>query len=74
MQRLLDSAKVYRMDVDFTREQLIMRGMVDTIAHNGAWPCYIRPIVLRGYGEAGVNPFNSPDRGLHLSIIRGANI
>jgi len=24
------------------------------------WPCYIRPIVLRGYGEAGVNPFNSP--------------
>jgi branched-chain amino acid aminotransferase len=59
MQRLLDSAKVYRIDVDYTREQLV-KGMVDTIARNGVWPCYIRPIVLRGYGEAGVNPFNSP--------------
>jgi branched-chain amino acid aminotransferase len=34
--------------------------MADLIKNNGAWPCYIRPIVLRGYGEAGVNPFNSP--------------
>ena len=30
------------------------------IKTNGVWPCYIRPIVLRGYGEAGVNPFNCP--------------
>ena len=59
MQRLLDSAKVYRIDVNFTREQLV-KGMLDTVAHNGTWPCYVRPIVLRGYGEAGVNPFNSP--------------
>ena len=34
--------------------------MVDTVKNNGVWPCYIRPIILRGYGEAGVNPFNSP--------------
>ena len=34
--------------------------MVETIKNNGVWPCYIRPIILRGYGEAGVNPFNSP--------------
>ena len=59
MQRLLDSAKVYRIDVDFTREQIV-KGMLETVGHNGAWPCYVRPIVLRGYGEAGVNPFNSP--------------
>ena len=59
MQRLLDSAKVYRIDVEFTREQLV-KGMLETVGHNGAWPCYVRPIVLRGYGEAGVNPFNSP--------------
>jgi branched-chain amino acid aminotransferase len=59
MQRLLDSAKVYRIDVDFTVEDLIA-GMADVIKNNGVWPCYIRPIVLRGYGEAGVNPFNSP--------------
>ena len=59
MQRLLDSAKVYRIDVDFTRDDLV-GGMSDVVKNNGVWPCYIRPIVLRGYGEAGVNPFNSP--------------
>jgi branched-chain amino acid aminotransferase len=58
-QRLLDSAKIYRIDVDYTREELIS-AMVDLIKANGIWPCYMRPIVLRGYGEAGVNPFNSP--------------
>jgi len=33
---------------------------VDLVATNGVWPCYLRPLVIRGYGEAGVNPFNSP--------------
>jgi len=59
MQRLLDSAKVYRMDVPFTRDELV-QGMVETVGHNGAWPCYIRPVVLRGYGDAGVNPLHCP--------------
>jgi len=59
MQRLLDSAKVYRIDVDYTRDELVA-AMVEVVKHNGVSPCYIRPIVLRGYGEAGVNPFNSP--------------
>src|SRR5271154_6446464 len=58
-QRLLDSAKIYRIDVDFTCEDLIA-GMIELVKNNGVWPCYMRPIVLRGYGEAGVNPFNSP--------------
>jgi len=59
IQRLIDSAKIYRIDVDFTRDEIVA-GMVETIKNNGVWPCYIRPIILRGYGEAGVNPFNSP--------------
>jgi len=59
MQRLLDSAKVYRIDVDYTREDLVS-AILQVVKNNGVWPCYIRPIVLRGYGEAGVNPFNSP--------------
>ena len=58
-QRLLDSAKIYRMDVEFSREELIA-AMVDLIKTNNVWPCYLRPIVLRGYGEVGVNPLNSP--------------
>jgi branched-chain amino acid aminotransferase len=59
IQRLIDSAKVYRIDVPFTRDEIV-NGMLETVGHNGVWPCYVRPIVLRGYGEAGVNPFNSP--------------
>jgi branched-chain amino acid aminotransferase len=59
MQRLLDSAKIYRIDVDYTRDDLVS-AVVDVVRNNGVWPCYIRPIILRGYGEAGVNPFNSP--------------
>ena len=58
-QRLLDSAKIYRIDVDYTAEELVA-GMIQTVKRNGVWPCYIRPIILRGYGEAGVNPLNSP--------------
>ena len=34
--------------------------MVDVIEANGVAPCYIRPIVLLGYGEIGVNPKGSP--------------
>ena len=58
-QRLLDSAKVYRIDVDFTRDEIV-KAMCDIVANIGIWPCYLRPVILRGYGEAGVNPFNSP--------------
>jgi branched-chain amino acid aminotransferase len=59
MQRLLDSAKIYRIDVDYSRDDLV-KGMVDIVAANKIVPCYLRPIILRGYGEIGVNPFNSP--------------
>jgi branched-chain amino acid aminotransferase len=59
MQRLLDSAKVYRIELDYTRDELVA-AMAEVVKANGTWPCYIRPIVLRGYGEAGVSPLNSP--------------
>src|SRR5947207_8917263 len=58
-QRLLDSAKIYRIDVDYTREELVA-AMLELVRLNRTVPCYIRPIVLRGYGEVGVNPLNSP--------------
>jgi branched-chain amino acid aminotransferase len=58
-QRLLDSAKIYRIDVDFTREELVA-AMTELVRQNRVSPCYIRPIILRGYGEVGVNPLNSP--------------
>ncbi|HEX7894579.1 MAG TPA: branched-chain amino acid transaminase [Terriglobales bacterium] len=59
MQRLLDSAKIYRMDVGYSRAELVS-AMTDLIKVNGVWPCYIRPIILRGYGDAGVSPDKCP--------------
>ena len=35
-------------------------GVVELIEANAVTPCYIRPIVLRGYGEIGVSPKGSP--------------
>jgi branched-chain amino acid aminotransferase len=59
MQRLLDSAKIYRMPLPYTVDQL-STAVVDVIESNGVVPCYIRPIAFRGYGEVGVNPIKSP--------------
>ena len=59
MQRLLDSAKIYRMPVGYSLEELCS-AVVDVIEANGVAPCYVRPIVFRGYGEIGVNPLKSP--------------
>jgi len=59
MQRLVDSAKIYRMPLPYTVEQL-SQAVVDVIEANGVAPCYIRPIAFRGYGEMGVNPLKSP--------------
>ncbi len=57
--RLFDSAKIYRMDIPFTREQ-VNQAIVDLIRKNEHDECYVRPIVYRGYHELGVNPFNCP--------------
>jgi branched-chain amino acid aminotransferase len=59
MARLVDSAKIYRMPLPYSVEQL-SAAVVDVIEANGVTPCYIRPIAFRGYGEIGVNPLNSP--------------
>jgi branched-chain amino acid aminotransferase len=59
MQRLLDSARIYRMTLPYSLDQL-STGVVDLVEANETAPCYIRPIALRGYGEVGVNPKGSP--------------
>lgn len=57
--RLLDSAKIYRMDVPYSIDELTA-AMAETIRENKLRDCYIRPIVLRGYGDVGVLPVNNP--------------
>ncbi|MDE3106215.1 MAG: branched-chain amino acid transaminase [Acidobacteriota bacterium] len=59
MQRLADSAKIYRMPLPYSVEQLCS-AVVDLVEANEVAPCYIRPIAFRGYGEIGVNPLKSP--------------
>lgn len=58
-QRLIDSAKIYRMQIPYTVDELTT-AMVDTVRDNRLQDCYIRPIVLRGYGDVGVLPTNNP--------------
>jgi branched-chain amino acid aminotransferase len=63
MQRLLNSAKIYRMDVKFKREDFC-RATVDLLRQGDMDECYIRPIIFRGLNEEkpafGVNPFPNP--------------
>jgi branched-chain amino acid aminotransferase len=63
MQRLVNSAKIYRMDPEFGRDAFC-DGTVELIADSGLDECYIRPIVFRGLNEDkpafGVNPFPNP--------------
>ena len=59
VQRLFDSAKVYKMDIPYTKEE-IAEAIIETVRINDLDGCYIRPIVFRGYGELGVNPLGCP--------------
>lgn len=60
MRRLFDSAKVYRMQIPFTPEQLNAACCQVVSANELARGAYIRPIALRGYGEIGVAPKIDP--------------
>ena len=57
--RLFDSAKIYRMEIPYTREQ-IKEAILETIRVNQLAACYIRPVVFRGYENLGVDPMGCP--------------
>jgi branched-chain amino acid aminotransferase len=63
MQRLLNSAKIYRMDIGISRQEFC-DAAVELVSQSGLEECYIRPIVFRGLDEEkpafGVNPFPNP--------------
>jgi branched-chain amino acid aminotransferase len=59
LKRLFRSAKLYHMDVPYSIDAL-GDAMKELIRANGLEACYIRPVVLRGLGELGVNPLTSP--------------
>jgi branched-chain amino acid aminotransferase len=53
MRRLIDSARIYRMEPAFTQAQLTS-AVLETIRANGFSHCYIRPLIYRGYDSLGV--------------------
>jgi len=58
--RLLDSAKVYRIEnVGYSHEQL-MDAMLEVVRVNNMDSAYVKPIVMRGYGDVGVNGAKNP--------------
>jgi branched-chain amino acid aminotransferase len=50
IQRLLNSAKIYRMDPSYSRQE-ICDATIDLIRESGLEECYIRPVVFRGLDE-----------------------
>jgi branched-chain amino acid aminotransferase len=58
-ERLFNSAKIYWMEVPYTKDQ-VDAAVLETIAANKLEACYIRPVVYRGAGQLGVNPLGSP--------------
>jgi branched-chain amino acid aminotransferase len=59
IRRLLDSAKIYRMEVKHTTDELAA-AMAELVRVNKLDSCYFRPLVIRGYGDVGVLPFANP--------------
>jgi branched-chain amino acid aminotransferase len=74
MQRLYNSAKIYRMTPDTAplRERTVkdarlkytvdemMKACIDTLQANADRDAYLRPVIYRGYGSLGVDPRPCP--------------
>ena len=59
VRRMVDSAKIYRIDVPYSIDQL-SDALSELVRVNKMNACYLRPIVLRGYGNMGVFSGSNP--------------
>ena len=57
--RLLNSLKIYRMELTYSIDEL-SAACCALVLKNKLNACYLRPMVVRGYGAAGMVPFESP--------------
>ncbi len=57
--RLMSSSRTYHMQPSHTIDELVDATLA-TIRRNELTACYIRPMVLRGYGAASMRPDHSP--------------
>src|SRR5581483_5339265 len=59
LRRLQDSARMYRLETSWGPERLF-EVCREIVRKNGLGACYIRPMILRGYGAAGLDAVGSP--------------
>jgi branched-chain amino acid aminotransferase len=58
--RLFYSAKIYKMEIPYTKKEM-SNAIIELVKKNNIKETiYIRPIVFRGYGPLGLNPFSCP--------------
>ena len=65
-QRLLNSARILRMSIPFTKEQ-IMQAQVDVVRENKLESCYLRPLSWIGSRKLGISP-----KGNHIHLMVAA--
>jgi branched-chain amino acid aminotransferase len=58
--RLFESAKIYRIEIPYTPEQINAACKEVIVANNLDRGAYMRPFAFRGYGEIGVAPKTAP--------------
>ncbi len=61
LERLITSVRIYRIELDYTLDQLV-EATCEVVRRNGLDTCYIRPMVVRSFGAAGMLPTGSPVR------------
>lgn len=59
LRRLQDSCRIYRIDLPYSLDEL-ERACTGLVAANGLEQCYLRPMVLRGYGDMGMAAIGNP--------------
>jgi len=71
LRRLTDSCRIYRIDLRYDAAQLAA-ACAAVVTRNHLQDCYIRPMVLRGYGAAGMLPDDSPVETFIVAFPWGA--
>lgn len=59
LERLLDSCRMYHMEIKHSLDELVAAA-VEVVDRNGLDSCYVRPMVLRGFGSSGMVAHESP--------------
>ena len=67
-QRLINSAKILRMAIPFTKEE-IMQAQIDVVRANQLESCYLRPLTWIGSRKLGVSPKGNT---IHLMVAAWA--